>query len=187
MATAVRTRVRRAGVYACGVLFAAACSNGNRVAERVSCYPACLADVVTGCPMLSACETAAGPNSEITNPDLMSGAASCFASGETRWQTTNATTNADTIVVKRADGSECYTAISDGATMRYTITVGGNMVAELAVDPTSSTATVTCNGTTNAVAANADCFLLPWTTATCAPNACMFGALPSGSAAATTN
>jgi antitoxin (DNA-binding transcriptional repressor) of toxin-antitoxin stability system len=72
--------------------------------------------------------------------------------------------------------------------MRYTITVGGTTVAELAADAQSSTASITCNGTTTAVAANADCFQLPWTSgATCAQNACDFGALPAGSAAATTN
>jgi len=183
---AIRTSAGRAGVLICGILFAAACSNGDRVSERVSCYPACLADVVLGCPMLSACDTSAGANAQISNPDVMTGAAACFASGEERWQATNATTNADTIVVRRADGSECYTAISDGASMRYSITVGGNAVAELAVDPTSSTATVTCKGTTSAVAANGDCFLLPWTTAMCTTGPCDFGALPAGSAAGTT-
>jgi len=176
-----------AGVHACGILFAAACGNGNRVAERVSCYPACLADVVLQCPMISACDTATGPNAQITNADLMTGTSSCFASGETLWQTTNATTNADTVVVKRADGSECYTAISEGASTNYAITVGGNAVAELAVDPQSATATITCNGATSAVAANADCFVRPWMTGACMANACSFGALPPGSAAGTTN
>jgi hypothetical protein len=182
-----RIRAVLAGVHACGVLLAGACSNGNRVAERVSCYPACLANIVLHCPMISACDTATGTNAQITDPDLMSGTSSCFASGETLWQAKNAATNADTVVVKRADGSECYTAISDGASTRYAITVGGNAVAELAVDPQSATATITCNGTATAVAANADCFVLPWMTAACMANACSFGALPAGSAAATTN
>src|ERR1051325_3004332 len=105
---------RRIGAYLCGALFVAACSSGNRDAERVSCYPACLADIALHCPMLSACDTAAGANAQIPNADLMSGAATCFASGEKRWQAKNMTTNADTVVVKKADGSECYTAISNG-------------------------------------------------------------------------
>lgn len=173
-----------AGLLACWALLEGGCSNGNRVAERVSCYPACLADVVQRCPMLSACDTASGGNALITNADVMSGDATCFASGEKRWQATNATTNADTVVVKQADGTECYTAISEGPSTRYAITVGGTMVAELAVDAQSSTATITCNGTTTAVAANADCFQLPWASAaTCEQHACDFGALPAASAA----
>ena len=114
----------------CG-LAAAACSDGNRVADRVSCYPACLADIALLCPMLSGCDTTAGTNPLISDADIATGVAACFASGEKRWEATNATTDDSIVVVKHADGSECYTATSQGASLRYTISVGGRNVAEL--------------------------------------------------------
>jgi len=163
----------------CG-LFAAACSDANRVADRVSCYPACLADVVLRCPMLSACDTAAGTNPLIPDADIATGVSACFASGETRWEATNATTGGSIVVVKRADGSECYTATSQGASMLYTISIGGQSLAELDADTAGAPATVTCNGTTTTIQENADCFPLPWTSAmACEQLPCDFGALPA--------
>ena len=164
----------------CG-LAAAACSDGNRVADRVSCYPACLADIALLCPMLSGCDTTAGTNPRSPDADIATGVAACFASGEKRWEATNATTDDSIVVVKHADGSECYTATSQGASLRYTISVGGRNVAELNADTPGAPAAVTCNGTTTTIQENADCFRLPWTSAmACEQLPCDFGALPAG-------
>ena len=92
------TQGRAAGAARWGVavwcgLAAAACSDGNRVADRVSCYPACLADIVLLCPMLSGCDTTAGTNHLISDADISTGVSTCFASGEKRWEATYATTD----------------------------------------------------------------------------------------------
>jgi hypothetical protein len=171
----------------CG-LAATACSDTNRVADRVSCYPACLADIVLGCPMLSACDTTAGTNPLISDADIATGVSACFASGERRWEATNATTNDSVVVVKHADGSECYTATSPGASMRYTISVGGQNVAELNADTPGAPAAVTCNGTTTTIQENTACLRLPWTSAmVCQQLPCDFGAIPAGAVTGATN
>lgn len=161
---------------------AAGCNSGrNRVAERVSCYPACLADIVQLCPMLGACELTAGTNTQIPNADVQNGVAACFASGEKKWEATNATSADRTIVVKHASGVECYTAISQGGSMRYTISFGGQTIAELDAD--AQPPTITCGGTTTPVEVNQHCFALPWTPAmTCGQGPCDFGPLPAGAA-----
>jgi hypothetical protein len=111
------------------------------------------------------------------------GVAACFASGEKKWQATNTTSSDSYVTVKQADGTECYTAISQGATMRYTISVGAQTIAELDAESQAGTPTVTCAGTTVAVVMNADCPPLPWTAkATCESLPCDFGALPAGAA-----
>lgn len=172
--------MRGAALVACALLAAACDSGRNKVAERVSCYPACLADLVQLCPMISDCEMTDGTNAQISNADLRNGVAACFASGEKSWQAINATSADRYVVVKHASGAECYTAISQGAAMRYTITAGGQTVAEL--DAEAQPATVTCGGVTAAVTVNSDCFALPWTTKACGQGPCDFGALPAGAA-----
>jgi hypothetical protein len=182
--------MRVAAALSCA-LVVAACNDGNRVAERVSCYPACLADVVQRCPIISACQTADTTNAQISDvsPNVAIGTAACFASGEKKWQAVNAMTSDSYVAVKARDGGECYTAISAGATLRYTISVGGHTLAELNADTQGGATTVTCNGTTTEIEANDHCALLPWTaTMTCDQGPCDFGALPPGAATdATTN
>jgi hypothetical protein len=178
--------MRGAALVACALLVSSCESGRNKIAERVSCYPACLADIVQLCPMVSDCEMAEGTNAQLPNADVRNGVAACFASGEKRWQATNATSADHYIVVKHASGAECYTAISQGAAMRYTITVGGQTVAELDAEAQPAP-TVTCRGVTTPVTVNADCFALPWTTKTCGAGPCDFGALPAGAATDTTN
>ena len=182
--------MRVAAALSCA-LVVAACNDGNRVAERVSCYPACLADVVQRCPIISACQTADTTNAQISDvsPNVAIGTAACFASGEKKWQAVNAMTSDSYVAVKARDGGECYTAISAGATLRYTISVGGHTLAELNADTQGGATTVTCNGTTTEIEASDHCALLPWTaTMTCDQGPCDFGALPPGAATdATTN
>jgi hypothetical protein len=169
-------------VFVCALL-PVACGGENRIEARVACYPGCLALILQRCPLISSCNVAPGTDQEISDPDLRQGVATCFASGERMWQATNATSGDSTIVVKHADGTECYTAISAGSAGSYAISVGGQAVAQFDVGTQMTAPTVTCFGTTSEVVATPDCSGAPWTTpAACEQLVCTFGALPPGAA-----
>ena len=150
----------------CG-LAAAACSDGNRVADRVSCYPACLADIVAALPDAQRVRHDGRDEcADLRTPTSATGVAACFASGEKRWEATNATTADSVVVVKHADGSECYTATSQGASMRYTISVGGQNVAELNADAhRGARGGHLQRNDDDHTRKTPDCFRLPWTSA----------------------
>jgi hypothetical protein len=119
----------------------------------------------------------------IPNPDVRSGVASCFASGERQWNATNATTGDSYTVVKHADGSECYTAISAAGSTTYTISVAGQPLAVLNAESATGPATVTCGAMTSEVVVTPDCTWPPWVPAVaCNQAVCTFGAFPAGAA-----
>ena len=123
----------------------------------------------------------AKPDPLITNANLNQGVATCFAAGEKIWEATGPTTGDDTIVVKRSDGGECYTATSAGSSLQYAISVGGQTVAELDATSQTSPPTVTCGGVSTELAVTPDCFWAPWiNTMSCEEAPCTFGALPPG-------
>jgi len=173
------------GAIALGALLISCNGDSNRVAARVACYPPCLASIVQYCPMLSACQLSGEMNMQIPNRDVRNGIATCFASGEKQWSATNATTGDSYFVVKRADGGECYTVISAPGSATYTISVGGQTIAVLAAESTTSPPTITCGGATGDIVVTPDCNWAPWAdtnTLACGQGPCTFGAFPTGAA-----
>jgi hypothetical protein len=165
------------------VLPAIGCDNVNAVADRVACYPPCLAMIAQYCPMVSLCQSQSETNISIPNPDVGTGVATCFASGEKKWEATNATTGNQYIVVKHASGAECYTAISQGTSLRYTLSVAGQAVAELNAESDTGPRTVTCLGTTHEVVVTPHCLWAPWINSVgCDQGPCTFGLFPGGAA-----
>jgi hypothetical protein len=171
------------GVLLWCALLVAGCNNDNAVAARVACYPACLVQVVQHCPMLSACNVQMETDLAIPNPDLRSGFAACFASGEREWSATNAKTGDSYTVVKQANGRECYTAISAAGSRQYAISVGGQPLAVLNAESATAPATVTCGAMTSDVVVTPECSSAPWINSfLCDQSVCTFGAFPAGAA-----
>jgi hypothetical protein len=164
-------------------LLAAGCNNGNVVASRVACYPPCLVQIVQHCPMVSACNVQTETDPDIPNPELRSGVAACFASGERQWTATNATTGDSYTVVKQASGRECYTAIKAAGSMTYAISVAEQALGVLDAESQTGPPTITCGGTSTDIVVTPDCTSAPWVpSALCEQAPCTFGAFPAGAA-----
>ena len=169
-------------------LCASGCNGENAVAARVACYPPCLANLVQHCPLLGACNVESEADPLISNANLNQGVAACFAAGEKLWEATGPVTGDDYIVVKRSDGGECYTATSAGSSLSYTISFGGQAVAQLDATSTTSPPTLTCGGASMELVLTPDCLWAPWIhTKSCVDAPCTYGALPPGAVSDTAN
>jgi hypothetical protein len=182
MASALRSPAVLPVLLGC-VLLPIGCGGDNAVAARVACYPDCVARIVERCPLISLCNVQNELNMSIPNEDVSQGVATCFASGEKVWQATNVTSGDSYVVVKHADGTECYSAISLGSSGRYTISVGARTYAELDVGSSTTPLTITCGGTTTEIVTTPACSGAPWMNPlACEPLTCTFGIFPIGAA-----
>ena len=179
-----RSRPGATVVVAYVSLALAACGSSQDAATaaraKAACYPACLADVVARCPLVTQCTGGPEPDPTVARAGESVGAAACYASGERVRATVAGTTNL--VYVEADDGTACYTVSSTtAAPNQYTITVGGQVVATIddAFD-VDQTATVACGGMDAVVdESGLVCMFLPWQAHGCgASTTCSFGPNP---------
>jgi hypothetical protein len=150
-------------------------------AIRAACYPPCLANLVTRCPLVSTCLSSLESSSSVPLPGESDGVAACYSTGERQRLATDVYDHA-VVYVKAPDGSECYAAVREAVsttTETWALSVGGQLFGYLTSN--SGAVTVSCDDTTTSVdATKPGCSGLPWrNTINCETGSCSFGQIPS--------
>jgi hypothetical protein len=134
-----------------------------------SCYPACIASLLTECPLQGTCQGTVGATA----------ANVCYANG-TKVED-QLISGPETVTVSNASGQPCYTVAETSAAGQaqrlFSVTVNGAVVASITDNKsTENSATLTCGSIPTVLtfpAAGADCQPLWWqdeqrcTTGTC--------------------
>jgi hypothetical protein len=167
------------GVTACG-------SDGDarsRAERRAACYPVCLGEIITRCPLVTACTVSEEADSSIGESlGETPGVATCFDSGEQMRYGTSVADGLEHYRVKADDGTLCYEAI--GKFPDYDIFVDGALAVKFEDQRAHGYVDVGCRGALARIdvrrADSRDCGRLPWDPApTCDPAAgCSFSPLP---------
>jgi hypothetical protein len=138
----------------------AGCGGGTAAPTLASpsCYPACIANLLTECPLQGTCEGTLG----------VTAASVCYANGiKVQDQLIS---GPETVTVTNASGEPCYTVTETSAAGQaerlFSVTVNGAVVASITdKKSTENTATLTCGSVPTVLtfpAAGADCQPLWW-------------------------